>query len=863
MRAVPLFAIAIATATLGVSADAPPPDTDAFESRVRPVLVRACGSCHTDAAMGGLQLDSREHLLKGGKSGPAIIPGDPDHSNLIQAIRYTGARKMPPTGKLNEDEIASLEAWVKAGAVWPANLKPVAPLPYLITESQRNFWSFRPVANPAVPPVKDASWAKTEIDRFVLANLEANHLQPVRTADKRTLIRRATFDLTGMPPMPEEVTAFENDQSPNAFAKVVDRLLASPRYGERWGRYWLDVARYSDGKLNSEREDPYPNAFRYRDWVIRAFNEDMPYDTFVKAQIAGDLLPHPEKYQAGLGFYALSPEFQDDRVDATTRGFLGLTVACAQCHDHKFDPIPTRDYYSLLGIFANTKLEEVPLASKDIVEQYQAGKAEVDAKQTELTDFLHTQSNQLSEILATRTADYMLAASGSGPKDNLDAETVGKWEKYLKDPKKDHPYLKSWLEAKPEDRPAAARSFQKLLLETNAEKKRIDDKNHITLGLNPSRNDLSSANLASLERDKFVLWEDIFGERRGILYYGEGKIDRFLSGLWKEHLEALKAELAAAKKKLPEQYPFLQTISDAPKWTEQHIWLRGSRDNPGDVAPPHFLQILSKGEPQTFGDKPRLQLANAIANPENPLTARVMVNRVWQHHFGAGLVRTPSNFGLQGDRPSNPELLDYLASRFMRENWSLKKLHREIMLSSVYALSTENIAANFESDPENRKLWRFNRHRLDAEGIRDSLLFVSGKLDSKEGGTPEQFSLENHRRTAYGFISRRKLDAVLSLFDFPNPNNTSEQRMETNVPLQRLFFLNSDFIAAQSKALAERVGNVPENSGKIEKAYQILFQREPTSEEKDLGLQFLRETHDSWFQYAQVLLGSNEFSFVN
>ncbi len=838
---------------------------DAFELRVRPVLATACYSCHTESAMGGLQLDSREHLLKGGKSGPAIVPGDPDASKLIQAIRYNGARKMPPSGKLKPEEIASLEAWVKAGAVWPAGSKagPPAAAPYVISAERRAFWAFQPVKNPAPPQVKDAKWAKTDIDRFLLAKLEASGLKPARPADRRTLIRRASFDLTGLPPTPEEVAAFEADRSPAAFEKVVDRLLASPRYGERWGRYWLDVARYSDAKLNSEREDPYPNAYRYRDWVIQAMNQDMPYDMFVKAQIAGDLLPHPEKYEAGLGFYALSPEFQDDRVDATTRGFLALTVACAQCHDHKFDPIPTRDYYSLLGIFANTELHEKPLAPKEVVDKFQAQSKRIADQQKELDAFVNAQSEQLAGILAARTSAYMLAAEGLGPKDKLDAPTIEKWHNYLKDPKKEHPYLKAWYDAPAGGKKKAADDFQHLLLEVNAEKKVVDDRNHITLGLNPNRNDLSGANLVSLERDKYVLWEDVFGSGRGVLHYGAGKIDRFLSGEWKAHLDALQADLAAAKMDLPPQYPFLQTVTDLPKWKEQHVWLRGSRDAPGDVAPPHFLQILSKGDPQPFTGKPRLDLANAIADPANPLTARVMVNRVWAHHFGAGLVRTPSNFGAQGDRPSNPELLDYLAARFTREGWSLKKLHREIMLSSAYALSTENLAKNFEADPENRMLWRFNRHRLDAEGLRDSLLFLSGKLDATEGGPPQKFGDDNVRRTAYGFVSRRKLDAALSLFDFPNPNNTSEQRMETNVPLQRLFFLNSDFIAAQSQALADRVKDARDDSAKIDKAYGIVLQRAPTPEEKKLGLEYLKATNDAWPRYAQVLLSSNECSFVN
>ena len=799
--------------------------SDAFEMRVRPVITEVCFSCHTD-----------RKILK-----------EPD--KILEAVRYNGTRKMPPSGKLKDDQIAAIEAWVKSGAVWPEALKPKTSA-YVITEEQRNFWAFKPIANPAVPEVANKKWARTEIDRFILAKLEATKLQPAAAADKRTLIRRATFDLIGLPPTPEEVAAFEADKSPDAFARVVDRLLASPHYGERWGRFWLDVARYSDGKLNSEREEPYPAAYRYRDWVIDAFNRDMPYDRFVKAQIAGDLMPEPEKYRAGLGFYSLSPEFTDERVDATTRGFMALTVACAQCHDHKFDPIPTRDYYSMLGIFSNTSLHETPLVPKEEVEKWQAEKKRADDADKALNDFVAAQGQQLAEILASQAAKYMMGAPG------LDTETAASWAAYLKRPKLEHPYLAAWLKSHSQK---DADDFQALLLKVNAEKKLVDDKNHITLGLNPNRGDLSNANLVSLERDKYVLWQDFFGDR-GVLHYGDGKIDRFLSGQWRQHLDALRAAVSEAKKELPPQYPFLQTVEDAPKWKEQRIWLRGSKDNPGDPAPPHFLQILSKGDPARFEKKPRLELAEHIASPENPLTARVIVNRVWQHHFGQGLVRTPSNFGLQGDRPSHPELLDYLASRFMAEGWSMKKLHREIMLSSAYQLSAIQLPKNFEADPDNRLVWRFNRHRLDVEAMRDSLLSVSGKLDLKAGGPPEKFGPEDYRRTVYSYVSRYKLDSILGLFDFPIPQGTSEQRMETNVPLQRLFFMNSDFVMAQAKALASRFES---NTGapKIDQIYEVVYQRAPSVEERKLALEFLKES--TMAQYLQVLLSSNEFNFYD
>lgn len=835
---------------------------ESFELHIRPVLAEKCYGCHTDAKSGGLQLDSREHMLAGGKSGPAIRPGDPDNSLLVQAIRQIHPRlKMPPGGKLRDTEIESIANWIKAGAIWPAG--PVKSPPYLITSEQRNFWAFRPLASAPAPKVKDQKWVHNDIDRFILAKLEEKGLAPVRQADRRTLIRRATLDLTGLPPTPADVDAFVRDKSTDAFVKVVDRLLASPRYGERWGRYWLDVARYSDDKLNSTQDEPYTNSFRYRDWVIAAFNADMPYNQFVKAQIAGDQMGDPKKYEAGLGFFALSPEQQDDRVDATTRGFLGLTVACAQCHNHKFDPIPQSDYYSLLGVFANTSLAEYPLAPKDQVETFKAAKKKVDDKQKEIDDFLKQQADSLGEILAAHTASYLMAAAGEPASGKLDPETVDRWKKYLASPDKDYPYLKTWLAAKTtEDRRRAAEEFQTLVITVIAEKKTVDDKNHITLGLNPNRNDLSQANLVSLDRNKFVLWEDLFAAK-GVLHFADGKIDRFLAGTWKDHLDTLHGELAALKKELPPEYPYLQTIEDKPKLAEQKVWIRGDRNNPGEPAPPHFVSILSEGEPKRFTTGAgRLDLADSIVDPKNPLTPRVIVNRVWQHHFGQGIVRTPGNFGAQGDRPVEPELLDYLAADFVKNGWSLKQLHRTIMLSAAYQSSAESNEKSLAVDPENRLLWRYNRQRLDAEALRDDLLFVSGNLDLQQGGPAAHLGNENRRRTVYGFVSRRKMDSDFALFDFPNPNNTSEQRISTNVPLQRLYFMNNDWVIAQARSVAEKLTG--DDAKRIDGIYRLLFQREPTPQEKKMALDFLSGADkNGWAEYAQVLLTSNEFQFVD
>ena len=431
-----LSAALLAAMSIVAMADTP---EERFESRVRPILAKNCFACHTASKMGGLALTSREALLTGGKSGAAVVPGKPDDSRLILAVRQADSviKPMPMTGKLKPEEIAALEEWVRDGAGWPAAAKVQANSGG-ITAEQRAFWSFQPVRKPAPPTVTNNEWARQPVDRFVYAKLRERGLQPAPRAARSTWLRRVTFDLIGLPPTPEEIDAFLSDKSAQADAKVVDRLLASPRYGERWARHWLDVARYSDDRLESQKELPHPNAFRYRDWVIAAFNSDMPYSEFVLGQIAADLLPEPQrtKLLPGLTFYGLSPEQQDERVDATTRGFLGLTVACAQCHDHKFDPIPQTDFYALQGVFNSTVVDEIPLAPEAEVVTWKAHKKRLDDKEAELRAFQDEQAQIVAAMLAAQTKDYAAAVAGTRGDDGLDPETLKRWREYLDPAKK-------------------------------------------------------------------------------------------------------------------------------------------------------------------------------------------------------------------------------------------------------------------------------------------------------------------------------------------------------------------------------------------------------------------------------------------
>jgi hypothetical protein len=863
-----------------------------FELKVRPLLVKNCFACHTDSKMGGLQLNSREGILKGGSRGPAVVPGDPGNSLLIRAVNHADSSlEMPPPGKLTSDDIFILEAWVKDGAVWgkPSDRPVSSSSEYFITAEQRAFWSFRPVRTVQPPKINNRSWIKSPIDAFVLAKLEAQGLKPVGPASKSTLIRRASLDLIGLPPTPVEVDAFVRDKSSNAFEKVVDRLLESPQYGERWGRHWLDVARYSDAQITAEGDRKMPNAFRYRDWVVAAFNQDMAYDLFVKAQIAGDLLPERQKYIGGLGFYALSPsaEFHEDRVDATGRGFLGLTVACAQCHNHKYDPIPTKDYYSLLSVFENTEKSQFPLVPAQEVEEYKRQKKSVEDSQAELKEFLNNQRTQLVQVFTEKIVDYMQAAwrvLGPDKKNiqdviqgdaSLDYELLARWIRYLEPGSKhEHEFLAEWqrLLEKGGDEVeirAAAEKLQsqiKTLLKEKAEIEKKNAKAESKNGMNPE--------LLALDRNSFLLLEELSSpppnseqrdRKEGLFYFSDEGIARFFTGIWKEYYDNLKARIKKQESTLPAEYAFLPTISDKATLENLRVYIRGNKENLGEEAPRRFLAILCDGTPVTFKNgSGRLELADAIANPKNPLTARVMVNRIWSYHFGAGIVRTPSNFGKQGETPTHPELLDYLATRFVANGWSIKKMHREIMLSSTYALGSDYSALDFGLDPDNRLLWRATARRLDAEAIRDSMLFVSGSLDLTVGGPALALDDDkNSRRTLYGFFSRFKLDPFLRLFDFPDPIETSEQRITTNVPLQQLFFLNSSFVRKQAEALSQRIGAESSETAKVQALYRTLFGRSPSQEELQYATQFVSGDPGFWPQYVQVLLSSNEFNYVN
>jgi mono/diheme cytochrome c family protein len=889
----------------------PAQSAEFFESRIRPILAANCFDCHTADKKGGLRLDSREAILAGGESGPAIEAGKPDDSLLIQAVRQAaGAPKMPyGRPKLKPEDIDALAEWVRAGAPWPASSAPPAPAPAAtrrpITADQRAFWAFQPLAKTPPPAVRDAGWAKNDVDRFVLARLEHDGLTPVAPADKLALIRRATLDLIGLPPTPEDVDAFMKDRSTNAFAKVVDRLLASPQYGETWGRMWLDVARYGEDDYRSldpkgRGYNPYPNAYLYRDWVVKAFNDDLPYDRFVRAQLAADLIDDGSKVRnlPALGFLGLGPWYYDngaveithadernDRVDVVGRGLLGLTIACARCHDHKYDPIPQSDYYALSGVFLNTEYHEYPLAPKAIADEYKAQEKKIEKKEDLLDEYLQHESEQLGETLAFQASKYMQAAwqvVGEPKKDKgrviesekLDYELFDRWLRFLEKPPAFYQYLTPWQamvkrggtkgEAK-----TLADDFQATLIDAVLAHKEIKDENEIIRAKAlPGTKKKEPANLPnefitnddfcpgcglelkSLPAEQNSLWTDVFQRdlnaapvpgqdpKPALLVFGGWGLERQLGPDRRALIQSLRDDIEAMQKALPEKFAYVHGVRDVEKPVNPKINLRGSPYRLGDEVPRGFLSIFGNDEPRLFTKgSGRLDLADAIL--EQPIAMRVIVNRIWKGHFGTGLVDTPSNFGKNGERPTNPELLDYLAQFFVDHKLSIKALHREIMLSATYQLGTANSAADFEKDAGNRLYWRATERRMTAEQIRDSVLFVTGSLDSKMGGPSAPLTPYYMRRTLYGRVSRYRLDEYLQLFDFPSASQSAEKRFSTNVPLQRLFFMNSDFMQQQAERLAERVASEPTDEARIRKAYRLIYGRAATPAEVTAGREFL------------------------
>jgi hypothetical protein len=795
--------IVIAAVCLPVAGQTP--NGDFFESKIRPVLTAKCYACHSAALASpaaGLRLDTKAGTQR------VLVAGKPDDSRMIQAIRYTDQDlQMPPTGKLPDAVIADFEQWVRTGAVDPRTDSAVSqtstPLKGMSIEDGRKWWSFQPMREIAAPEIKDAGWGKTKIDSFVLAKLEGKELKPSPPADARTLVRRAYVDLVGYKPTYSDVEAFANDKAPDAYEKLIDRLLASPQYGERWGRHWLDVARYAEDNPTSEATNPgYPYAWRYRDWVIEAFNKDVPYDRFVKLQLAADLIPStPRDDMRALGYLGAAPIYHkdrrlsadvtagfltddwDERIDAVSRGLMGVTVACARCHDHKFDAILTKDYYGMMGMFASTMRAERPMF-------------EVDPK-TE-TRYLWMQ-NRLFDL---KYAADLLTNEASTVVDS--APRVAKWKAEIEILKAE---AETWRDRYPEL-------------------------------------------VQSLER-----------------YWTFGPAPR-----------------APRPATPPPPPPFMNTVFEAaqyvdgtdPQFTEIVYKAGEARDfpvlphgnvaTPGEIAPRHFLTVLSQGDSTFKNGSGRLEFANRMFTDSPALVARVIVNRVWDWHFGRPLVGTASDFGVQGEKPTHPELLDDLAARFIAHGWSLKWLNREIMLSAAYRQSSQSRTDGEQADQVNALLWRMNPRRLDVESYRDSILRSAGTLNETMYGPSEDLDRAGSvRRTVYGRVSRVNLANILRLYDFPDPAQTSPGRDLTTTSLQQLFVMNSAFMQTQAAALAKMVADQPDQVAAVRVLYRRVLARDPSAKELDIAAVYLKAAANlgnaGLEQYAQILLSTNEEIF--
>jgi hypothetical protein len=877
-----------------------------FENRIRPVFAQQCFVCHTNSKMAGLRLDTREDILKGGKSGPAIVPGDPDKSLLVSAIKHTGPVAMPKAaGKLTDSQVSDITQWVKEGAFWPTASGAGGGV--TMTEARKKYWAIQPLAKAPAPKVKDSSWPLNDIDRFVLATIEQKGLKPAGLADRRSLIRRLSYDLTGLLPTYEEVVAFESDKTPKAYEKVVDRLLASPRYGERWARHWMDVVRFGEDDYNvgkrPDRAERYAQAYHYRDWLINAINSDMPYDTFVRAQLAGDLMPADvrDKMTGGLGLHGTGVwKFEDnpapveradewfDKVDVTTKAFLGLTVGCARCHDHKYDPIPTKDYYSLAGVFASSEFHAYPLVPKEQAAAYDKQKKELEAREEKLKKFQADASDLIAQIFFSQTEDYMIAAwrvatqkratvASIAEEYKLDSEVLEKWTKFLKKAPNNYSYLKAWQDmiknggGSTDDAYKLAKEFQGKLAEVNtaylklkqqneAELAKLKDVNQETFDPLPNgkkrRLNKHQVELKGLDREQTYLWRDVFEtdlpENPGNLNAEDDKktpglfklegysLEKRLTSDMAAHLARLKANIETLKKTMGPEYPAVYGIAESKEPTDLRVFLRGNPYSFGEEAPRGFLTMLSDGSPKQFTKgSGRLELADAIV--QHPLAARVMANRLWKWHMGAGFIETTNNFGVLAGGASNRDLLDHLATRFLDHGMSWKKMHKEIVMSRTYQLSVSAPKESFDADPANRLYARYSRQRLDAEGIWDSLLAASGKLDlEKIGGPSQELKDGMNRRAVYGNVSRMYPNDFMRTFDFPPATIAADMRYTTNVPQQRLFFLNNEFVHRQAEALADRLNTETTNEAKVTKAFQLALQRKPSPEELQVGIEMLK-----------------------
>ncbi|MCL4201107.1 MAG: DUF1553 domain-containing protein [Pirellulaceae bacterium] len=957
MRTHPFFVLALLlTAATGPIRSAVADDKSAevrsdknvafFEEKIRPLLVEHCYECHSAEAQskkrlkGGLLLDSEEGWRTGGDSGPAIVAHHPDESLLIQALRYSDEVQMPPQGQLPAPIVADFEAWVRRGAADPrGGAASVTKQVGLTIEQGRQFWAYQLPRQHPVPHVDDPRWQRTEIDRFIGAALAARGLEPAGRADRETLVRRVYFGLLGLPPTVAEMDSFLSDPNDDAYERLVDQLLARPEFGERWGRHWLDIVRYADSV--TLRGLVFREAWRYRDYVIDSFNSDLPFDRFIREQIAGDLLPADDSEDRRRLLTAttmlllgnanlenqdknlLRLDVVDEQLDVIGKGFLAQTVTCARCHDHKFDPIPTTDYYALAGILRNTKaLEhanvskwmEVPLPVAPEVEaewnRHQANVERLTARIKQLKARTETvragdrgpldpadiagvvvDDDQAKRVGTWQHSVYTGSYISRG---YLHDQNTGKGEKTLTFEPQDLPPGRyevrlAYAEGSGRARAVPVTVFSAdgdTVVEVDMQPRGPIDGRYVSLGQYHFEANGQAHVMISNEGTQghvtadavvFVPLEPTPQSPAAAVAEAKSATSEAINEAASE-LARLEAELKQLQAAAPKREMVMAVVEEA-KIEDLRVHLRGSPSNLGDVAPRGFLQVAVYGDPPSIpaDQSGRKELADWIASPQNPLTARVIVNRVWHWLLGAGIVRTTDNFGVSGQRPSHPELLDQLALQFMQEGWSIKRLVRRIVLTETYQQASQAVPATKSADPDNRLFGRANRRRLEAEAIRDGILQISGRLSPERGGrhfpptlaADFAFATDATVRSVYLPYFRNSLPDLIAAFDPADPSTTTGQRDASTIAPQALFMLNHPFVAQQAQAAAERLleDGQEELDHQIVRVYRQTLGRRPTEAEAAIARKHLdahsNDPRQGWAALYHALFASAEFRLIH
>jgi hypothetical protein len=907
-----------------------------FEAKIRPVLIKHCYECHAADAKsirGGLLLDTRAGTLQGGDSGPSVVPGKPDESLLLESLRFE-SYEMPPSGKLPDEVIQDFETWIKMGAPDPRKGKSKVVSQQIDIAQGRQFWSFQPVKQSEPPQVSDPDWKQSAIDRFIRARQQS--LAPSKRADRITLVRRLYYDLTGLPPTPEQIDEYLKDSSQEATARLVDQLLASPHFGERWGRYWLDVARFSQS-TGGGRSLLYNSAWRYRNYVIDAFNQDKPFHKFIKEQIAGDLL-ESEDYRErqdqliATAFLLLGPtnyeqqdkeqlrmDVIDEQIQTIGRSFLGMTLGCARCHDHKFDPIPASDYYALAGILRSTKVltpgnvsgwTKRPLPQPGQQEQQRIAYENTLAQLTADQKSKQKELKKLKAELNTITLDDSAATLvGDWKQSTFYKDFIGKGYIHDQQQAKGEKLVKFTprkLKSGRYDVQLAYNSAESRASRVPVTIKTATGEKTVYVNQRVQPTDGAFASLGKFDFQG-TEEEEIVVSNAGTDGYVIVDAIRFVSipvsttdgssqqdvnpeyqqtlskiKTAQREIQALRAEIAKLKQNAPPEVPEIMSVYEGDEPGDYHLLIRGNVHQLGKKVPRGFITVAQTATTPAIpiDASGRLQLAEWVASPENPLTARVYANRIWQHLFGTGLVRTVDNFGVRGETPSHPELLDYLAQRLIEQGWSTKALIREIVLSRTYQLSSHSTAEQRAADPDNRLLTHQNHRRLDAEAIRDTILFVSGDLDLEQHeqtvrpGTKSEYGYEfkNNYRSVYIPVFRNRLHELLAVFDFPDPNLSVGRRNTSTLSTQALYLMNNPFVMQQAEQTAQRVQHAypADQSARIDALFRMMLGRLPSQSEKANAERFLNLSNadsDSaqlvaWTAFCQTMIACIDFRYI-